>query len=245
MDKKDLQSLQEAGSVAARLHTEIGRMIKPGVNLLEIEELAVNRIKEAGMKPAFQGYKGYRYATCLSVNEEIVHGLPHDYTLETGDIISVDLGVKKDGMMVDTARTHAVGKISHTLSNLLAVTQTALHEALPLCRAGNTTGDIGAIIEKTVKEGSCAVIPELTGHGVGKTLQEPPSIPNHGRPGTGTTLKEGMVLAIEPITCLEKTDIAILADGWTIIARNGLPCAHFEDTVVITDGTPLVLTREA
>lgn len=243
MNKDKLSALQAAGKVAGALHTEIGALIRPGLNLLEIEELAEKRIKEAGMKPAFLGYHDYPAVTCLSVNDEIVHGLPRDYILEEGDVLKVDLGVSTDGWLVDTARTHGVGKITPQAQNLLDVTRQALEEAIKLCRVGQTTGDIGAVIEKTVKSAGCAVVPDLAGHGVGRTLQEEPSIMNYGKPGGGVALKEGMVLAIEPITSTKPTKIAILSDDWTIIAENGALTAQFEHTIIITDNEPIVLTR--
>lgn len=242
MDKIKQDSLTQAGKLAAAIHREVAKKIKPGLNLLEIEQYVDERIRKSGMLPAFYGYKGYKYATCLSVNEEIVHGLPHDYTLAAGDIISVDLGVSCNGWMVDTARTHAVGKITPKLQQLLASTNQALSVAINEAKVGNTVGDIGAVVEKTVKDAGFFVVKELTGHGVGKTLQEPPTVPNFGRKGSGTQLKVGMVIAIEPITSVDQTDIAVLSDGWTIIARNGSPCAHFEDTVLITEDGPVVLT---
>lgn len=241
MTDTKLAALTAAGQVAAKLHQEIAALIKPGLNLLEIEKLANLRIKEAGMKPAFPT-NDFPATCCLSVNDEIVHGLPHDFELSEGDVLKVDLGVLHDGWMVDTARTHGVGQISADAQRLLTVTEAALAAAIKVCQAGNRVGDIGAIVEQTVKAGGCAVIHDLSGHGVGRTLQEEPTIPNFGRPGTGPVLEEGMVLAIEPITCLKPTKIGVLEDGWTIIAENGLPTAQFEHTILITSGDPLVLT---
>ncbi|HSX42011.1 MAG TPA: type I methionyl aminopeptidase [Candidatus Saccharimonadales bacterium] len=243
MADNKLVALQAAGQVAAQIHQEVAAMIKPGLNLLEIEALANKRINEAGMKPAFPTNK-FPATCCLSVNEEIVHGLPHDFELAEGDVLKVDLGVMSDGWMVDTARTHGVGQISNDAKRLLTVTEAALEAAIKVCRAGNHVGDIGAIVEQTVKAGGCAVIRDLSGHGVGRTLQEEPTIPNFGRPGTGPILKEGMVLAIEPITCLKATKIAVLSDGWTIIAQNGLATAQFEHTILVTDNEPLILTKD-
>lgn len=242
MEKTKKDSLIKAGKLASRIHRDVAAMIKPGLNLLEIEKYVNDEIRSNKMLPAFYGYKGYKFATCLSVNEEIVHGLPHDYELASGDILSVDLGVSCDGWMVDTARTHAVGTITPRLQQLLSSTAFALELAVQEARIGNTVGDIGAVVEKTVTEAGFSVVKELTGHGVGKTLQEPPTVPNFGRKGSGPTLKEGVVIAIEPITSVDQTDIAILSDGWTIIASNGSPCAHFEDTVLITNDGPVVLT---
>lgn len=243
MKDKKIESLTLAGAKASEIHRKIAQMIRPGLNLTEIEDFALAEIEAAGMKPAFLGYKGYKFATCLSVNEEVVHGLPHDYSLQSGDIIAVDLGVSLNGWIVDTARTHPVGKITPKLANLLSATRHALEKAIEQCFPGNTVGDIGAAVENVVTEAGFAVIRELTGHGTGQSLQEPPSIPNHGKKGTGIKLKPGMVIAIEPITAVEKSQIGVLSDGWTIITTNGSPTAHFEDTVLITDSNPVVLTK--
>lgn len=240
MDK--LKRLQEVGAVAKLAHAAAKAAIKPGVNILEIEQVIKETIVGAGMKPAFTGYKGYPAASCISINDEIVHGIPNDRILEEGDIVAVDLGVENDGFIVDTARTHPVGQVSGELNRLLSVTNNALSAGIKQAKPGHKTGDIGAAIEKVVKAGGFAVIRDLTGHGVGKTLQEPPSIPNFGQPGKGDAIKEGMVLAIEPITSINQTAIAILDDGWTIIALNHQPTAHFEDTVFITKDGPIVLT---
>lgn len=243
MDEQQKQSLIEAGKVAADLHLVISKLIKPGVNVLEIEALAKRAIADADMQPAFTGFNGYPAVTCVSINDEIVHGIPTNRVLEEGDIVSVDLGVSKNGWIVDTARTHPVGEVDTILKKLLQVTDKALIESFTVIKPGKTVGDIGAIIEKTVKDGHFYIVRDLTGHAVGKTLQENPTIPNHGRPGKGPTLKEGMVLAIEPITTVESCQIGIAEDGWTIVSDNGTYGAHFEDTVIVTADGPLVLTR--
>jgi methionyl aminopeptidase len=237
-----LKKLQAVGAVAKKAHQAAKNLIKPGVNVLAVEAVIKETIERAGMKPAFLGYKGYPAASCISVNDEIVHGIPTDRILEEGDIVSVDLGVESEGYIVDTARTHPVGQISGELTRLLAVTDSALKAGVGQAKDGHRTGDIGSAVEKVIKSGGFAVIRDLTGHGVGKTLQEPPSIPNFGTPGKGELLKEGMVLAIEPITSLKKTTIAILDDGWTIVALDHRPTAHFEDTVLVTKDGPIVLT---
>jgi methionyl aminopeptidase len=212
------------------------------LNLLDIEQFVDRRIRENGMTPAFYGYKGYQYATCLSVNDEIVHGLPRDYNLASGDIISVDLGVNCNGWMVDTARTYAVGEVKPQLQKLLTTAKQALSIAVGKAKVGNAVGDIGAAIEKTVTDAGFFIVKDLTGHGVGRKLQEPPTVPNYGREGSGPSLKPGMVIAIEPIISLDPTEIVLKPDGWTITADNGTLSAHFEDTVLITEKGPVVLT---
>lgn len=241
-NQKKLESLKKAGVVAHNLHLEIGKMANAGVNLLEIEKFALGYIQKVGMSPSFQGFRGYPSATCLSVNDQVVHGIPVDYELQDGDVLSVDLGVTKDGWIVDTARTHIVGSGDEQAKKLIEVTTTALREAIKLCRPNNRIGDLGAKIEQIVEGAGFAIIGELNGHGVGRRLQEPPSIPNFGINNTGPTIKEGMVLAIEPITCLKPTSIDVLDDGWTILASNGLICAHVEDTIIVTNNGPVTLT---
>ncbi|MEX1052098.1 MAG: type I methionyl aminopeptidase [Patescibacteria group bacterium] len=240
MDK--LLTLREIGEVAKKAHAAVKAAIRPGVTARELDKIAHDVITGAQMKPAFLGYKGYPAASCISINDEIVHGIPSDQELREGDIVSVDLGVEKDGCIVDTARTHPVGRVSGELSRLLTVTDNALQQAIAVAKPGNRVGDIGAAAEAVVKQGGFHVVRDLTGHGVGKSLQEPPSIPNFGRAGTGTLLEEGMVLAIEPITSLKPTDIAVLSDNWTIVATAHCPCAHFEDTIYLTKSGSVILT---
>ncbi len=242
MDKTQLDSQIKGGKIAYEILEELTGIIKPGVNILELNKFAAEKIERSGCTPAFQGYKGYPDATCICVNEEIVHGIPRDYELQDGDVVTVDLGVTCNGWLVDTARTYPVGQISKTDQQLLDSTKNALDEAIKICRPGIKTGDIGSLVESLIKRDGFAIIKELSGHGVGRTLQEPPSVPNYGRPGTGTVLKEGMVIAIEPITALKPTKIAILDDGWTIMAEQGITTAQFEHTVAITNDGAVVLT---
>ncbi len=232
-----------AGQVAWSYFEELTSFLKPGTNLLEIEQLAQKRITEAGMKPAFLGYKGYPATTCLSVNSAIVHGIPYDYQLEDGDVIAVDIGINNQGYLIDTARTYEVGKTKDSHRQLLKVTAEALDASIPLCRAGTPIGDIGATIQEYVENAGFAIVKELTGHGVGSTLQEEPSVPNFGKRGRGPRLEEGMVIAIEPITSLQPVRAVILADGWTIAADKNVVSAHFEHTILITDEAPIVLSR--
>lgn len=235
-------SLVRAGKVAGQIHQAITEMIGVGVNVLDIEQLAATIIKEAGLTPAFQGYKGYPAVTCISVNEEIVHGLPRHYLLESGDVVKVDLGVNCDGWLVDTARTHLIGEADDTSKKLLEASEEALVASIELCRDGTHVGSIGATVERIVKNAGFAVVRDLTGHGIGRTLQEAPSIPNFGHVGRGPVLHAGQAIAIEPITSVIPTDIALLKDGWTIIATEPTISVHVEHTILITDGDPIVLT---
>ena len=236
------QDLVQAGRLASQIHKEIAEFVAPGVNLLSIEERIAKRIAGAGMKPAFKGYKNYPSVSCLSVNSAVVHAIPYDYALKSGDVLSVDLGVEKNGWIVDTAHTHAVGQVAPRVAELLEVTKFALAEGIKVAKAGNHTGDIGQIVQKIVESAGFYIIRDLTGHGVGKKLQMPPSIPNFGRAGTGALIKEGMILAIEPITALQKVSLTIERDQWTIRAHPDVVSAHFEHTIVVTKNDPVVLT---
>lgn len=235
-------SLIRAGKLAGQIHQAITDTIDVGVNVQDIERLAARMIAEAGLKPAFKGYKGYPAVTCISINEEIVHGLPRRYLLESGDVVKVDLGVDCDGWLVDTARTHLIGEVDNTSKRLLAASEAALVAAIDLCRDGAHVGSIGATVEKIVTDAGFAVVRDLTGHGIGRTLQESPSIPNFGQMGRGPILHSGQAIAIEPITSVIPTDIALLKDGWTIIATEPTISVHVEHTILITDGDPIILT---
>jgi methionyl aminopeptidase len=239
----NIELQQAAGLVAWNFFEELNQLIKPGLNLLKIEELARKRISEAGMKGAFLGFKGYPAVTCLSVNSAIVHGIPYDYELQDGDVVAVDIGINNKGYLVDTARTYGVGSLSATNQKLLQVTSQALDAVIPLCTVGTAIGDIGAHIQEVVEDAGFAIVEELTGHGVGKTLQEEPSIPNYGKRGRGRKLEENMVIAIEPITAIKPVRAAVLADGWTIVAEPDVATAHFEHTLLVTAKEPVVFTR--
>lgn len=234
--------LIRAGQLAATAHEAIGRLIKPGLNILAIEKLATELIAKGGLQPAFLGYKGYPAVTCISVNDEIVHGIPRSYVLKEGDVVAVDLGVADGPYLVDTAWTHPVGQVSPEKQRLLATTHLALERAIGVCRIGGHINDVGRVVEPLVTKAGFAVVEELNGHGVGPTLQERPTIPNYRTPNRGVPIEAGMVLAIEPITSILPTDVETDDDGWTIRAKNGTVSAHFEHTILVTDGDPLVLT---
>ncbi len=234
--------LVAAGQTAHQIHQEVKAMIRPGLNLLAIEEKVKDMTCRSGMQPAFLGYHGYPATSCLSVNSVVVHGIPTNYTLRVGDVVTVDIGVKNGGWIVDTALTHPVGQISAEATQLIEITKKSLTEAIKQARAGRHVGDISFAIQQIVEAAGFYIIRELTGHGVGKKLQMPPSIPNHGRAGNGPELKEGMILAIEPITALKPVKVTIDNDKWTISASPAVVCAHFEHTVFVTQGDPVILT---
>lgn len=237
-----LQALQEAGAAAYDIHQLVKDRIKPGLNLLEIEALIATEIASRDMVPAFKGFNGYPATSCLSVNSAAVHGIPYHYQLKLGDVIGVDLGISNHGWIVDTAWTHAVGPVSNEVNRLLEVTAEALKSGISQAKPGRKVGDISNAIQQTVENAGFFVVRELTGHGVGRTLQEPPTIPNHGRPSTGALIKPGMVLAIEPITALKSVRLTVDEDKWTVRANPDVATAHFEHTIMVTDTEPIVLT---
>lgn len=237
------KSLRAAGAAAATIHLKVGKMVRPGVDLLDIEATIAEGIKAAGMQPAFKGFKGYPAVSCLSVNDEMVHAIPRRYQLKVGDVLKVDLGVSSNGWIVDCARTYLLGSTDPKVIALHNATLSALAAGIAEARPGATTGDIGAAIESVVKDAGFAVVRELTGHGVNPTLQEKPPVYNYGTRGKGAILKEGMVLAIEPITSPEPTEAAYGADGWTILSATGVIAMQEEDTILITATGALTLTR--
>ena len=239
------KDLIEAGRIAANTHKEIAKLATPGTNLLTIEKKVRDLIATSGAKAAFLGYKGYPATSCLSVNSAVVHAIPQNYVLKPGDVLSVDLGVEKNGWIVDTAWSHAVGEVTPRVAQLLSVTKKSLDEAIKLARIGNRVGDIGEKVQNIVEGAGFHIIRDLTGHGVGKELQMPPSIPNYGRSGTGAEIKEGMVLALEPITAIQPVQLTIENDNWTIRAHPDVVCAHFEHTIIVTHTGPVVLTKVA
>jgi len=241
---KQLELQSAAGQVAAQLFRNLKRLINPGLNILDIEKFVTQEINKAQMKPAFKGYKGYPAASCIAVNEEVVHAIPADRRLTNGDIVTVDLGINNQGWLIDAARTFPVGQIDPQTEHFLATTERALLEASKIARAGLKVGDLSAVIQKIVEQGGYYIIEELTGHGIGRSLQQPPSIPNHGRAGQGPTLNEGQTIALEPITATKKTALGLKADGWTLFTLNGSLSCQFEDTLYLTDQGCIVLTRD-
>ncbi len=242
MTTDQINKQRKAGMLAFEILEQLSTFIKPGRNVLEIERFAKDKIEASSLTAAFLGFKDYPAVTCVSVNSAIVHGVPFDYQLREGDVLTVDLGVNNDGWLVDTARSYGVGVISEENALLLSVTEEALNAAINACRIGRKVGDIGHIVQTIVEKNNFFIIKELTGHGVGKTLQEPPSVPNFGKPNSGPKLEEGMVIAVEPIVSTHPTKIVVMEDGWTIAAQSDSICAHFEHTIAITKGDPLVLT---
>jgi len=238
----EIKLMRMAGAIVASVLDELGRMVKPGISTLEIDQAGEKLIRSKGADPVFIGYRGYRNATCLSVNEEVVHGIPGNRILREGDIIGVDVGVKCNGYCGDTATTFPVGKIPGKLSKLLRVGKEALRLAIRQARAGKHLGDISQAVQQQAEKNGYSVVRDLYGHGIGRDLHEDPLIPNYGKTGEGPELKPGMVLAIEPMINLGGWKIRTLMDGWTVITEDSQYSCHFEHTVLVTEDEPEVLT---
>lgn len=227
-------------------HAEAAKILKPGITTLEVNNLVHRFIVDNAAVPSFLNYGGFPAATCISVNDEVVHGFPKNEPLKDGDIISLDIGVLKNGFHGDSAYTYAIGEIPAEIKQLLKVTKESLYLGIEKARQGNRIGDIAnAIQEHTEKKHGYGVVRELVGHGLGRKLHEDPQVPNYGKKGTGAKLKAGMVLAIEPMINLGVKDVLNLDDGWTILTRDNKYSAHFEHDVCITKGDPDILSSYA
>ncbi len=233
--KDEIELIRKSSLLVGKTLAEIAALLKPGITTRQIDELAEQFIKGCGGVPVFKGYKGFPASLCISVNSEIVHGIPGSRVLEEGDVVSVDCGVVKDGYVGDSAYTFAIGNIRDETLRLLSVTRQCLMNAISYCKPGNRVGDIGAVVQETAQKSGFSVVRELVGHGVGKNLHEKPEVPNYGRKGSGALLKPGMVIAIEPMINQGKKEVKTLSDKWTVVAVDDLPSAHYEHTVAITE----------
>lgn len=235
--------MREAGKVTALILAELGNVIKPGISTLDIDRFVEKVVKEHHMTAAEKGYCGYPANVCVSVNEEVVHGIPsRKRLLREGDIVSVDLVVEHKGYMADAARTYAVGRVSEEASRLIETAEKAFFNGIGFAREGCRLSDISHAIQTTVESAGFGVIRDFVGHGIGSEMHEDPQIPNYGRPGRGPRLQRGMTLAIEPMITQGSFEIDVLADDWTAVTVDGGLAAHYENTVVITDGEPELLT---
>ncbi len=239
----EIKIIRKACIIAAETLKMLGDIIRPGIKTRELEEYAEEFIRARGGIPAFKGYRGYPASICVSVNNEVVHGIPSERILEEGDIVGIDLGVNYNGYYGDVARTFPVGVVDDLKKRLLDVTERALYKGISKARDGARVGDISHEIQRYVESNGFSVVRSFVGHGVGRYLHEDPQIPNFGDPGKGERLREGMTLAIEPMVNTGAPDVVILEDGWTAVTRDGGLSAHFEHTVVITKDGAEILTE--
>ncbi|HBG45637.1 MAG TPA: type I methionyl aminopeptidase [Deltaproteobacteria bacterium] len=235
--------MRRAGVAVAEVLAILKSKVRPGVTTLDLEKIAEEETKKRKAVPAFKGYRGYPYCLCTSVNEQVVHGMPSKMALKDGDILSIDFGVRIDGFYGDSAVTLPVGKVTEEASLLMRVTEESLARAIEAAKVGGRLMDVSSAVQTHVESFGFSVVREFVGHGIGRELHEPPQVPNFGTPGTGVRLKEGMVLAIEPMINAGGWAIRVLEDGWTAVTADGRLSAHFEHTVAITPEGPLVLSR--
>lgn len=240
---EEIKKLAQGGKLLANILKKASKACKPGASLLDLEKLIDQWIEEAGAEPSFKNYQGYPSSVCISVNEEVVHCAPHDYKIKEGDLVSLDCGLVYKGLYTDMAVTVPVGMISLQADKLVKVTKKALAIGIDQAKPGNKVGDIGAAIQKYVEEQGLSVVRQLVGHGVGYKVHEEPRIPNFGKAGTGVELKEGMVLALEPMVNLGGPDVVFEEDGWRVTTADKSLSAHFEKTIVVTKKGPKILTK--
>jgi methionyl aminopeptidase len=239
---EEIERMAVAGAILVRTMNLLAGKVRPGVSTGELDEAAERFIRSQGAEPAFKGYRGFPGSICTSPNSMIVHGIPGPYKLARGDILSVDIGVIRDGWVADAARTFPVGPITPIANKLLARTEEALHIAASMCRVGNRLGDVSHAIQQHVEVGGFSIVRSLVGHGIGRSMHEEPQIPNYGPPGTGIQLEEGMVLAVEPMVTAGRHGVRVGEDHWAIYSQDGSLAAHFEFTIAITPEGPRILT---
>ena len=242
--KREIELLKEAGHIVYLTHQYLRPHIKAGIKTKELDRLAEEFIRSKGATPSFKGYEGFPSTLCISINDEVVHGFPSDRVLQDGDIISIDIGACYKGYHGDSAWTYTVGEVSDDAKYLLEHTEKALYEGIKQAKVGNRIGDIGYAIEKYAKEHNLGVVKELVGHGVGTSVHEAPDVPNYGTKGTGPKIRDGMVIAIEPMLTLGSPDIYVEDNDWTVVTMDSSLSAHFEHTIAITNDGVEILTGE-
>ncbi len=238
----EIEEMRPACERAAEVLSRVVRWVRPGITTGELDQYAAEQIAELGAKSAFLGYHGYPGHICVSVNDEVVHGIPGDRVIHAGEVVSIDVGVVYRGWVGDNARTVAVGNTVPEVELLLAATAGSLAAGIAAARVGNRIGDISHAVEEYVVARGFSVVREYVGHGVGRNMHEEPQIPNYGPAGRGPRLKAGMTLAIEPMVNMGVAAVKTLDDQWTVVTADGRPSAHFENTIVVTDGEPEILT---
>lgn len=241
--EREIELMRKAGRILCKTHQELKKIIKPGISTMEIDRIGEEIIRSYDATPSFKNYEGYPASICVSVNDEVVHGIPHPkHILREGDIVSLDAGVLYKGYHSDSARTHAVGEISDELKNLMAVTKQSFFEGIRYAKAGCHIKDIGKAIQKYVESNGCSVVRDLVGHGIGSHLHEAPEVPNFSTLKRGIKLQPGMTIAVEPMVNLGTPDVWWMEDDWTVVTADGKASAHYENTILITEGEPELLS---
>ena len=240
---RDIERMRLAGQITAAARALAGKMVRPGVTTLEIDKAVRKFIESQGAKPSFLGYGGFPGSACISVNDEVIHGIPGNLVLKEGDIVSVDVGAYIGGFHGDCAATFPCGKISPEAARLIAVTEQSFWEGMKFARFGYRVGDISAAVQKYVEDNGFSIVRDYVGHGVGASLHESPEVPNYGTPGHGPRLAPGMTLAVEPMVNQGDWRVKVMKDGWTVRTADGSLAAHYENTFLITKGEPEILTQ--
>jgi methionyl aminopeptidase len=241
--EEEIRAMRESSQIVAKVLADLGPMIKPGLRTSELDQSAEQRARELGAKPAFKGYRGYPASLCISVNEEIIHGIPSTRALREGDIVSLDFGVLYNGFYGDAARTFPVGTVSPLAQRLIVAAEEAFHKGVENMREGKRVSDISAAIQAYVEAQGFSVIRQFVGHGIGHSLHEEPQVPNFGFPGRGPKIRKGLVLAVEPMIAAGDWDVEVQPDGWTAVTKDRSLAAHFEETVALTEGGLEILSR--
>ncbi len=241
--REEIAKISRASQIVAECLLDLKERTKPGVLTKELDLFVDQRIRRAGGIPAFKGYRNFPASLCVSINDEVVHGIPSKRVIKDGDVVSLDLGVKYDGFYGDAAVTVVMGEVAPNVRRLLQVTEESLHLGIEAARVGGRLSDISHAIESHVKGAGYTVVTQYVGHGIGRALHEEPQVPNFGSPGKGPRLREGMVLAIEPMVNMGKAGVRVLSDRWTAVTADGSLSAHFEHTVSLTQDGPVILSR--
>ena len=239
---REIECMRRAGRLTAQARALAGSLVRPGVTTHEIDTAVRKFIESHGAKPSFLGYGGFKGSACISINEEVIHGIPGPRKLKEGDIVSVDVGAFVDGFHGDCAATFPCGEVSEEALRLIRVTEQSFWEGIKLARAGNRVYDISHAVQQYVESHGYSVVRDFVGHGVGQKLHEAPEVPNFGPAGHGPRLQPGMTIAVEPMVCAGDWRVKVLKDGWTTVSADGSLTAHYENTILITDGEPEVLT---
>lgn len=240
---REIELMREAGRILFEVHEELGKFVKPGISTMDIDRMGEKLIRSYGCIPSFKNYNGYPASICVSVNDEVVHGIPNKHhIIHEGDIVSLDAGVIYNGYHSDAARTHAVGKITPEAEQLIRVTRESFFEGIKYAKAGNHLNDISSAIQAYAEKFGYGVVRDLVGHGIGTHLHEDPEVPNFAQKKKGIRLEPGMTLAVEPMINIGRPDVVWLDDDWTVVTDDGSLSAHYENTILITDGEPEILS---